>query len=123
MVAEAVAARPRECCGLLVGLGNRVHFAVPVRNRAAGVSRYIIDPTAHLELQRTLRRFKPSLAVVGAYHSHPRGRARLSQRDIEEATDDPEWIHLIVGLSGRRAETGAFRVQAGQVVPVSLHWT
>jgi len=113
ILAHARAARPRECCGLLVGRGARVLFAVPTPNRARGQSRYLVDVRVHLDLQKTLRRFVPSLHVVGAYHSHPNGPARPSPTDVREACD-PAWVHLIVGLSTTRPIIRAFRVADGR---------
>jgi proteasome lid subunit RPN8/RPN11 len=35
IVAHARRARPQECCGFLIGQGNRVQFACPMANVAA----------------------------------------------------------------------------------------
>jgi proteasome lid subunit RPN8/RPN11 len=121
LVAPAQASRPRECCGLLVGAKGVLHFIVPTRNVARGRSRYRVDPRAHLSVQRTLRGFIPALEVVGAYHSHPRGAARPSVRDVAQA-NDPAWVHLIVGLAGGRARIGAFRIAHGRVERLRIRW-
>ncbi|HSG02072.1 MAG TPA: M67 family metallopeptidase [Vicinamibacterales bacterium] len=121
LVAHARASRPRESCGLLIGTRGAIHFIVPTRNLARGTSRYRVDPCAHLRVQRTLRGFAPALQVVGAYHSHPRGAARPSARDVAEA-NDPAWIHLIVGLAGKQARIGAFRIAHGRAERLRMRW-
>ena len=112
-------AKPRECCGLLAGRGDRVVFSAATRNIARGVSRYQIDPAAHIALRRVLRAFVPPMAIVGVYHSHPRGDARPSPRDVSEAAY-PEWIHLIVGRRGGRPALAAFEIAGGRVREVPI---
>ncbi len=114
LVAHARRARPREACGFLVGRGARVAFSVPVRNIARGLTRYRADPAEHLALRRALRELVPALEIVGVYHSHPRGRTWPSETDIAEALY-PDWIHVIVGLAGRRAVVRAFVMTRGRV--------
>jgi proteasome lid subunit RPN8/RPN11 len=119
VIDQARAARPRECCGLLVGYGADVLFAYPVRNVAASTVRYEVDPKAHIDLRRVLRRAVPSLRIVGVYHSHPAGPPVPSAADIDEALYGG-WIHLIVGLAGGRAQLAAYRIQRGRVEPLTL---
>ena len=116
---QARSAQPLECCGLLVGRRSHVLFAWPVRNLAASAVRYEVDPRAHIDLRRVLRRFTPELAIIGVYHSHPRGLAVPSAADVSEALYE-DWIHLIVGLGGARAEVAAFRVRRGRVQRLRL---
>ena len=111
--------RPRECCGLLVGAGGRVTAAVPMRNIARGRTRYRLDPAGHISLQRVLRIIAPKTAIVGVYHSHPRGPAAPSETDVTEALY-PDWIYVIIGLRGRRSETRGFSIAGGRVRPLSL---
>jgi proteasome lid subunit RPN8/RPN11 len=122
MVLHARRARPRECCGLLVGRGARVTFAVPLRNVARGRTRYRVDPRDHIALRRVLRETSRALAIVGVYHSHPRGRAYPSETDVAEALY-PEWAHVIVGLGGRRAAVGAFAIARAAVTRLALRRT
>jgi proteasome lid subunit RPN8/RPN11 len=101
---------PRECCGLLLGAGRRIQYAVPMRNVARRPrTSYRIAPGDHLQLRRWLRQFGPTLGIVGAYHSHPGGPARPSPRDLAEA-HYPDWIWLIVGANG----VGVFAIKAGR---------
>jgi proteasome lid subunit RPN8/RPN11 len=109
VIAHALRDRPRECCGLLVGRGGRVEFSVAMANVARGISRFEIDPAGHIALRRVLRSMTPPLEIVGVYHSHPRGPAVPSATDAAEAWY-PEWLHVVVGLAGRRPEVGVFRI-------------
>jgi proteasome lid subunit RPN8/RPN11 len=113
-------ARPHECCGLLLGTGSRVIFALPMRNVAPGVTRYRLDDAEHVEVRRVLRRLAPRLEIVGVYHSHPAGAARPSATDVAEAFY-PDWIHLIVGLRPRPV-VRAFRLPRGRVLPLRIAW-
>lgn len=115
---HARSARPRECCGFLVGRPYRVAFAVGTTNVAAGDTRYRIGDAAHIELRRALRRFRPSLEIVGVYHSHPSGEPRPSARDIAEAFY-PAWVHVIVGLRPRVA-IRAYRIANGRVADIVI---
>lgn len=112
IVAHAERERPRECCGFLVGSGSRVTHAVPMSNVAEGTTRYRLDDRGHIELRRLLREFRPPLAIVGVYHSHPAGAPVPSETDVAEA-HYPEWIHVIVGLGSGRARLAAFRIAGG----------
>lgn len=121
VVADALRAAPRECCGLLIGRGEEIVCAVPVPNRARGAGRYRVDPRMHLAWQRLLRDTVPRLEVAGAYHSHPGGPARPSARDVAEA-HDPRWIHVIVGLGRRGRRLGAFRIAKGAIERLEIRW-
>jgi proteasome lid subunit RPN8/RPN11 len=119
LVAHADRERPRECCGLLLGRGRRVQFAVPVRNQAAGVTRYELDPRAHIDVRRTVRAFVPAMAIVGVYHSHPEGLPDPSPTDIAEAAY-PEWVYVIVGRRGARPRIAAYRIRRGRVARLAV---
>ena len=119
IVAHARRARPRECCGLLLGDGRKVQFAVAAPNRARGRSRYELDPKTHIDVRRVLRGVAPVLTIVGVYHSHPAGPAVPSPTDVSEAAY-ADWIHVIVALRGRRATVRAFRIRHGRVTGVPL---
>ena len=78
MAAEARAAFPRECCGLIEGTreAGRVLGAValhPTANLSAPPDGFEIDPAAHLRLSPVVR--AAGREIVGCYHSHPRGQA------------------------------------------------
>jgi len=79
--AEACAAHPRECCGLLEGSAERITALHPTRNLAGEPDRFEIDPIEQFRLMREGRR------IVGCYHSHPGGRAEPSPRDAQCASE------------------------------------
>ena len=91
-----------------------------MQNVASSRVRYRIDNRAHIELRRMLRGMRPSLSIVGVYHSHPAGDAWPSPRDVAEAFY-PEWMHLIVGFRGSRPVLRGFLIRNGAVEQVPLH--
>jgi proteasome lid subunit RPN8/RPN11 len=108
-------AAPYECCGLLVGSGERIDEAVPVENRAADPARrYEIDPRDFLAVIRRCR--GTTRAVIGAYHSHPHSAASPSETD--RAAAFPDFLFVIAGpvagdlplpIEAYRMEDGNFR--------------
>lgn len=106
VVAEAEAALPNECCGLLVGAGDPagglvVTEIVTSANLAAGDrhDRFEVDPEVRF---RTMRRLEGTpYGIVGHYHSHPDHPAEPSATDLEWAFE-PELAWLIAGLEGGR---------------------
>lgn len=83
-------AAPHEVCGLLAGRREaRTHVverAFPIRNaHDRPATEYRLDPTEHL---RTTLHVEDELGldVIGFYHSHPAGPARLSATDAARAS-------------------------------------
>lgn len=111
--AEARAAFPAECCGLLEGVrdGETVRIAAihPTCNLADAPGRFAIDPQAHIRLLRALR--GTGRAIVGCYHSHPEGRAEPSAHDREAAVEE-NFIWLIAAVPRAGAATLAAFVYA-----------
>lgn len=118
MVAHARADAPGECCGLLIGEGRRVDFAVPLSNvDSKPVSGFRIDPAEHIAVRRIVRRLTPALSIIGVYHSHPRGPAVPSPRDIAEC-HYPDWIFVILGRGGRSIRAYQLAGTGPAVVPI-----
>lgn len=91
----AVAAHPREACGLLVGDGlGRVSRVEPADNVAEEPERrFSIDPMTLFRLHKALRGTAEQL--IGHWHSHPRGEAVPSACDREMVSDmDMAWLIL-----------------------------
>jgi proteasome lid subunit RPN8/RPN11 len=109
ILAEARAAFPRECCGLLEGEGERVTALHPSPNLAERADRFEIDPALRFRLLREER------AIVGCYHSHPGGCADPSPRDLDGAGEDG-FLWLIQGAR----ELKAFVFAQGRFEPVAL---
>lgn len=108
--AHAREARPRECCGLLLGTPGHVAEVRRTPNLAADPNRFEIDPGAHVAAIRETR--GTGVEVVGFYHSHPHSVAVPSERDVAESTY-PEALHMIVGFPGDRVEIRCFLLRDG----------
>jgi proteasome lid subunit RPN8/RPN11 len=109
VLAHAQEAHPLECCGILLGDGERILRAVRARNVADAPSRrFLIDPADHIAARRSARR--EGLDVVGFYHSHPSSGADPSRSDIDEASY-PDAATLIVGMRADRVEARLFRLR------------
>jgi proteasome lid subunit RPN8/RPN11 len=125
IVGHAWDSRPLECCGLLIGDDTHVVDSLRARNLAASATRYLIDPADHIRARRAAR--TRSLEVVGFYHSHPKGKAFPSPRDILEASYR-EALWVIVGLrddddgarTEPRASVRAFRIDGDRAIEVAL---
>jgi proteasome lid subunit RPN8/RPN11 len=100
--AHARAGAPQEVCGMLGGRReadgtHAVARAQPVRNvHARPVGEYQLDPAEQLRI--TLRwEDEEGVDVLGFYHSHPAGPARLSATDAARASW-PGASYLLVHL-------------------------
>ena len=95
IVGHATRDSPNECCGLLIGDDTTIVEAVAVRNEAAEPHRrYEIPPVDHFREIKRCREAR-SVAVIGAYHSHPRSAPVPSPTDRAEAFE--AFLYVIVG--------------------------
>jgi desampylase len=116
---EARLAHPRECCGLLLGKGNRVALAQSAANvHPEPTSHFEIDPKALISAHRAAR--AGGLELLGYYHSHPNGRAEPSASDQAAASGDGRVWAIVAGggVSWWRDQPGSFvalpsRVEGG----------
>jgi len=103
---EALAAFPRECCGLLEGVIEdtlaRVTAIHSMPNVATEPDSFEIDPAGHINLLRQLR--GAGRAIIGCYHSHPNGRAEPSERDRESALE-ADFLWLVCAVDEKTGET------------------
>jgi proteasome lid subunit RPN8/RPN11 len=109
LVAHALSASPRECCGLLIGRAGarfEVLTAYPAANLDAAPDRYLIDPADHFAARREARR--RGLDVIGFFHSHPHGSAAPSSADLAEASYSNH-LYVIVGLAPAAVRAFCFR--------------
>ena len=110
MFAQARAAAPEECCGLLGGRGGRAESVYALRNVAARPeAAYEAAPAELFEAQRSMRARGESLVAV--YHSHPRAaEPEPSPKDVRLAFY-PSAVYLIIGFDAAGAcVLRAFRV-------------
>jgi len=117
IVGQARAETPRECCGLLIGSGELIEDHVAVANTRTGTVAFAVDPAGHFQAIRKAR--ASGLAVVGAYHSHPRSSAIPSETDVREA-NDPDLLHLIVSLVDPQPVVRGYRIRDGTVHEIPL---
>jgi proteasome lid subunit RPN8/RPN11 len=95
MIGEAARTAPDECCGLLIGTGNRIEIAVPARNvHPSPRTHFEIDPAALIAAHKAEREGGPR--VAGYWHSHPTGRAEPSPTDRAMAAGEGR-VWAIVG--------------------------
>lgn len=118
LLAES-AASANEVCGLLFGGRDEVVHAVKCANVAADpATTFEIDPTALIAAHKAARVGGP--ALVGHYHSHPKGAPEPSARDAAAAMGDGALWLILTGVEARlwRSRTaGMFEevmIDAGQ---------
>jgi proteasome lid subunit RPN8/RPN11 len=129
-VVEAITAharreQPRECCGILLGVGDELVEAVAAGNVAADPRRcYEVSPADHLAQIRRCRETEKAsgarLAVLGVYHSHPRSAPVPSPTDLDRAWE--EYVYLIAGPVDGSAplEIRAYRLNGERFIDVQL---
>ena len=109
---------PHEDCGLLAGRQGTATRFIPIANRLASATEYDMDPTALIGALRSLREDGESLLAI--FHSHPRGPAVPSPRDIERAYY-PEAAHIIVSLEfPENPVARGFRIVDGEAIEIEL---
>jgi proteasome lid subunit RPN8/RPN11 len=96
--AQAQAANPRECCGLLEGVRGDASFQVtalhPVRNLSSDARRFEMEPQDQFAAHRAAR--ANGCSIIGCYHSHPQGEAKPSAADQAGAGEE-DFLWLIAG--------------------------
>ena len=106
---EALAAFPRECCGLIEGINeNGTLHAValhPGRNLASSADRFELDPADHIAALKSAR--ANGHVLIGCYHSHPGGKAEPSPRDLGGAAE-ADFLWLIAATDGVQCRLAGF---------------
>jgi proteasome lid subunit RPN8/RPN11 len=93
---------PHECCGALVGTGNRVTatVALPNTTEEGPRRRFMVRPSDYRMAEQKATDLGGEL--LGFYHSHPDHPARPSQYDLDHAW--PTFAYIIVAVaSGKSA--------------------
>lgn len=78
---------PQEACGILLGEGAVINRFEETRNvHPSPQTHFEIDPEALVAAHRSAREDGPK--VLGYFHSHPKGPAKPSKTDQEQAAGD-----------------------------------
>jgi proteasome lid subunit RPN8/RPN11 len=87
---------PHECCGALIGSGDRVTdvVALPNTTEEGPRTRFLVRPSDYREAER--RASEMGSELLGFYHSHPDHPARPSQYDLDHAW--PTFAYIIVSV-------------------------
>lgn len=87
---------PHECCGALIGTGDRVTAAVPLPNTTeeGPRRRFLVRPSDYRTAEQRASELGGEL--LGFYHSHPDHPARPSQFDLDHAW--PTFAYVIVSV-------------------------
>lgn len=94
--AEAAAAFPLECCGLLLGHGGVIERVQPVPNvHPHPAQHFELDPVALIAAHKAARSGGPEL--IGYYHSHPSGLPEPSRTDQDYASGDGRVWAIVAG--------------------------
>ena len=106
---EALAAFPRECCGLIEGINENgtLHALAlhPGRNLASSADRFELDPADHIAATKSAR--ANGHVLIGCYHSHPGGKAEPSPRDLGGAAE-ADFLWLIAATDGVQCRLAGF---------------
>ena len=113
---------------MLIGRPAEILEAVPASNGASDpTKRYEISPVDYFAQIHRCRRINERqderFAVIGAYHSHPRGGHEPSETDDAQAFRD--FVFVIVGLGGSAGgmQIGAYTLDGDTLAPVRLVMT
>jgi proteasome lid subunit RPN8/RPN11 len=92
---------PHECCGALVGAGDRVVDIVPLPNTTeeGPRRRFLVRASDYRLAERRAGEIGGEL--LGFYHSHPDHPARPSQYDLDHAW--PTFAYIIVAVANGAA--------------------
>lgn len=119
LIGHAADEHPREACGVLLGAPGAVARIERTRNVAADPLRtFEIDPAALLRLHREAR--GAGLAVIGWYHSHPRGSAEPSRTDAARAVENGMLWLVVAGSDVTAWRTAPGGPVHGRFAPVAL---
>ena len=121
IVAHALAERPNEACGIVMGsapaaLGGSPSTYVPCRNLAASPFRFEIHPDdlyrLHVEAEASDATGVGAGAFWAIVHSHVRSEARPSSMDVA-SSPHPDALHLLVSLAGEVPELRGWWIRGG----------
>jgi len=118
MITHALLTDPEECCGLVLGKGDRATATRRITNSHENrVSRYTMDPVEVMKVEREADARGEGLLAI--YHSHTYTQGYPSETDIRSAIEtgwlDPYYI-LVSLVEKTRPVVRAYRISDdGQV--------
>ncbi len=112
MAEEARHTPQQECCGLLAGRDGVIAEIFPAANALTSAAEFEIAPAELFRIFRAMR--EAGLDHLGIYHSHPRGPAVPSARDIEQAFY-PETAYFVIWT-----EVRAFVIRDGSAEELEI---
>jgi proteasome lid subunit RPN8/RPN11 len=120
IAAEASAAAPRECCGLIEGTATGEGWHAMALHASANLAcdperGFLIDPQIQFDALRAAR--GAGRTIIGCYHSHPGGQTEPSARDRSEAADDG-FVWIIA--AGGALAAYVFDAQVRDFAPLTL---
>jgi proteasome lid subunit RPN8/RPN11 len=123
MQAHVDACSPREACGLLAGLGNRVHEVLLIANELRSPEMFRMDPAEQIRAFGHLD--ESGLDLLGIFHSHPAApSANPPASEEPSATDLAEAVYNVVQLiwsrPGGQWGARAFRYESDHFSEVTL---
>jgi proteasome lid subunit RPN8/RPN11 len=109
---------PHECCGALIGSGDRVTaiVALPNTTEEGPRRRFLVRPSDYREAERRASELGGEL--LGFYHSHPDHPARPSQYDLDHAW--PNFAYIIVAVAGDGVARGSGEAAKAEGVTAGL---
>lgn len=108
MITHAMSCLPEEACGLLAGVGARVHQLIPVENIEHSPFHYRMSPQEQLKAFLSIE--EKGWDLLGIYHSHPNGPETPSETDINQAFY-PESVYVIISRSNEQWVVRGFSIQ------------
>ena len=121
VIAQARAALPAECCGLLAGtVADGVGTAalrIPLTNALASPTEFASEPREMLAAQKAWR--AAGLELLAVYHSHPASDPVPSRKDIERNGWGSAVMCVIVGLANDEADVRAWWLTEGGCRPAA----
>ncbi len=117
LVNHARSEAPFESCGYLAAQDGIISASYPLINQDKSNEHFSFDPKEQFAVVRDAR--ARGLEICAVYHSHPLSPARPSAEDIKLA-HDPNILYVIISLAKGTEEVRAFRINKGEVAPVSL---
>jgi len=107
---------PTEACGYLGGIDGVVSEVRLMRNSSNSPIEFSFDPSEQFQAVREFR--SKGVSVIGVFHSHPNGKAKLSSKDIHFAEDG--LLQMVVAINNKKCLVNCFECSSTNVIPREL---